>query len=173
MDRRLNFFLRTSNMTWSLVTTMTLLLLDVTAAQPVTSVDYSTGFPCGGNTNNLLDLNMGGRSYPQLVADARGNVPTTCLLRLSPDQVGRAVSAFLPYAFPFTSTRYAFEVEFTYRISGINNGIGDGIAYVIHQDPRGDDALGAAGGSLGVYGATIVAPALVVEFDTCKSTKKK
>jgi hypothetical protein len=87
-----------------------------------------------------------------------------CLLRMSPDNTGRAVSAWLPYRM---NGGYAFTTTFTYRISGADNGSGDGLAFGIHQDPRGTVALGAGGGNLGIYGANMIMPGLFVEIDTC------
>jgi hypothetical protein len=170
MDRRHRMPLRRS--TFVVVSALMMMLQQqavlFVAGQPVEAIDFSAGFSCDNDDNDGLDLNINGRAYPRLVPTTSD--PTVCQLRLSPDQVGRAVSAFVPFRFPGpmpVETTYAFMTRFTYQISGITNGIGDGLAFVMHQSPSGDDALGKAGGSLGVYGGDI-APALVVEFDTCK-----
>jgi hypothetical protein len=87
-----------------------------------------------------------------------------CLLRLTPDNTARAVSAFLPYRM---NGAYAFETTFTFAISGDDNGVGDGLAFAIHQDPRGTSALGGDGGNLGIYGSNMIQTGVFVEFDSC------
>jgi Bacterial lectin len=125
----------------------------------LSAVNYGTGFPCTGSP---LRLNPGPRAFPQLITTSSAS--NLCLLRLTPDNTGRAVSAWLPYRM---STGYAFTTTFTYSITGSNNGEGDGLAFGVHMDPRGIGALGEGGGSLGIYGANMIMPGLFVEIDTC------
>ncbi|MBC1336449.1 DUF5011 domain-containing protein [Listeria booriae] len=49
---------------------------------------------------------------------------------------------------------------------GANANGADGMAFVMQNDSRGSDALGQAGGGLGVYGSSFIHNALAVEFDT-------
>ncbi|MBC1458808.1 immunoglobulin-like domain-containing protein [Listeria newyorkensis] len=42
----------------------------------------------------------------------------------------------------------------------------DGMAFVMQNDPRGQNAISDAGGSLGMYGKSYIKNALAVEFDT-------
>lgn len=138
-----------------------LLLLSLVFQTAQGMLDYSTGFPCNDNS---ISLNPGPRAFPQLVENDDDD---QCTLRMSPDQVGRSVSAFTSYTFGNGNNQYAFDTTFTYQLSGIMNGIGDGIAFVLHQDSRGTGALANGGGDLGVYGSGIIRPAIVVELDTC------
>lgn len=59
-----------------------------------------------------------------------------------------------------------FCMSIGYRIFGEEFGSADGMAFVMHQDPRGTGAVGAGGGFLGVYGDNAITNALVIEFDT-------
>jgi hypothetical protein len=65
-----------------------------------------------------------------------------------------------------------FETTFTFQITSLVSSGGDGLAFVLHNDPRGVTALGNHASALG-YGAfvgvptgTAIANSLVVEFDT-------
>jgi len=63
-----------------------------------------------------------------------------------------------------------------YHVFGKQRHAADGMAIVMHQDERGAEAIGGGGGNLGVYGNhgdpdQAIAPALVIEFDTCKFSK--
>ncbi|MBC1797668.1 DUF5011 domain-containing protein [Listeria booriae] len=49
---------------------------------------------------------------------------------------------------------------------GANPNGADGMAFVMQNDPRGGNAIGTAGGALGVYGSDYIQNALAVEFDT-------
>lgn len=122
-------------------------------------LDYSTGFVCN---DNVLSLNPGPRAFPRLVENTDDGF---CTLRMSPDSLGRTVSAFA--AVTLDNDDYAFDTTFTYQFSGLLNGVGDGIAFVMHQDTRGTSALASGGGDLGVYGEGMITPAIVVEIDTC------
>ncbi|MBC1559596.1 DUF5011 domain-containing protein [Listeria booriae] len=49
---------------------------------------------------------------------------------------------------------------------GANPNGADGMAFVMQNDARGGNAIGTAGGALGVYGSDYIQNALAVEFDT-------
>ena len=55
-----------------------------------------------------------------------------------------------------------FRLEFDIYL-GSNDGGADGLAFVIHNDPSGANALGGAGGAMGVGG---LENGLAIEFDT-------
>ena len=80
-------------------------------------------------------------------------------------------SAFSPYTFNDTGN-YPFEAFFEYDITDtvVNGtsvgGSADGIAFMVHIDPMGVNALNDNGGALGVYGAGGIHCAIVVELDT-------
>lgn len=71
-----------------------------------------------------------------------------------------ARSAFYPYPVYVG----AFQASFTYQ--DVGGGGADGMAFVLHNDPRGPTALGGAGGSLGVSG---IAPSAELEFNIWSS----
>lgn len=96
-------------------------------------------------------------------------------LHLTPDRPNGAGSAFLTAPFAFGAGA-SFRSSFSFEIGG-ENGAGergaDGLAFVLHNDPRGAGALGAAGLGLGygnVPGSTDprspIAHSLALEFDT-------
>ncbi|MFP4088909.1 MAG: L-type lectin-domain containing protein [Cyclobacteriaceae bacterium] len=66
-----------------------------------------------------------------------------------------------------------FEIEFDIYLGDKDEGGADGIAFVIHNDPRGYDAFGTYGEGLG-YGrfnpnfasGNFISPSIAVEFDT-------
>jgi Bacterial lectin len=123
----------------------------------VTSINYGNGINCDAP----LTLNMGGRAYPRLIP-----INKTCFLQMTTDDaVGRASSAFAQFRF-LKVDNYDFTVRFDYRMFGPSQGIGDGLAFVMHHDRRGGAAVGGVGGNLGVYGATVISPAIVFEFDS-------
>ena len=103
-------------------------------------------------------------------ATVSGNV-----LRLTPDQPGKAGSAFLTVPYQITP-KTTIETAFSFSTGGVN-GDGtrgaDGFAFVIHNDPRGHSALGNVGEGLGFgwnrTGTNLAAPishSLAIEFDT-------
>lgn len=112
--------------------------------------------------------------YPQWMPSETG---PSCFLRLTSDvmdSVKKAVSAFVPFQFADNNPNLAFSTTFGYRIYRESPGIlGDGFAFVLHQDPRGTSALGGFGGGLGVHawsGRVAIYPSLAIEFDTCTNT---
>jgi hypothetical protein len=90
-------------------------------------------------------------------------------LRLTPSIDSLAGSAFyrekVALADDYTfSTQFAFEIANPDDHPGDADGPGaDGFTFMVHNDARGTNALGAAGGALG---ATTISPAIMVEFDT-------
>jgi hypothetical protein len=90
------------------------------------------------------------------------------VLRLVPELIGQAGSAF--WSVPLT-TQASFETSFRFQISGAQPTSlrSDGLAFLIHGDPRGDTALGIGGGALGYsyeQGPGVeIRPSLLVEFD--------
>lgn len=90
-------------------------------------------------------------------------------LRLTPSIDSLAGSAFYRDKIALTddltfSTQFAFEVANPDDHPGDADGPGaDGFTFIVHNDARGTGAIGAAGGALG---ATTIAPAVMVEFDT-------
>ncbi|HEY3760240.1 MAG TPA: choice-of-anchor tandem repeat GloVer-containing protein [Verrucomicrobiae bacterium] len=56
-----------------------------------------------------------------------------------------------------------FEASFTYQ--DVNEGVADGVAFVVQNDPRGTAALGSAGGYLGVGGTGLITPSAELELN--------
>ena len=96
---------------------------------------------------------------------------TDCRLELTSEDPMKSGSAFAAITFDDT-TNYPFEAYYEYDISDtvINGtsvgGSADGIAFLVHIDPQGVNALNDAGGALGVYGAGGIHCAIVIELDT-------
>ena len=96
---------------------------------------------------------------------------TDCRLELTSEDPMKSGSAFAAITFDDT-TNYPFEAYYEYDISDtVNNGTSvggsaDGIAFLVHIDPQGVNALNDAGGALGVYGAGGIHCAIVIELDT-------
>jgi fibronectin-binding autotransporter adhesin len=98
-----------------------------------------TGF--NGNGSGWTVNNSGISSAP---------FPANDVLQLTDGIVSEARSAFLSTPVPVVSGTNGFTVSFTY--TNPSNGIADGIAFILQNDPRGSTALGHDGGSYG-YGA--------------------
>lgn len=97
------------------------------------------------------------------------------VLQLTADEPSQAGSIFFPVPFTVSPTS-SFQAQFVFRIGGVNDGgpLGsDGLAFVIHNDPRKAAALGNAGEGLG-FGINDTAgnpmapitPSVAIEFDT-------
>jgi hypothetical protein len=131
--------------------------------EPEPEIDFDEGLPCDlGLTFNPVDAD-----YPQMI----DNGDNTCTLRMTPDSGPYvAASAFTTHTFEPSNTMRAFSMSLGYRIYGDSYGSADGIAFVMHQDERGVNALGGPGGYMGVYhghgSEKGIYPALVIEFDT-------
>lgn len=130
--------------------------------------------------NNVMRADLVKVTFPDFSDNAQlklngstqqaGNV-----LRLTPDSMSQAGSAFFPV--PFTvGPDFSFHTHFAFQIGGVNEGGdqgSDGLAFVIHSDPRGAEALGNAGEGLGFgvnYTANLltnqITPSVAIEFDT-------
>ena len=109
--------------------------------------------------------------YPKLLPhDEDSASKNECFLRLTPDEANpRATSAFMNFTFASGNVDKVFSTTAGYKVYGVNEDAGDGMTFVVHQDPRGLNALGGSGGSMGVYqryNVEGIKPALVVEWDT-------
>ncbi|MCA9322539.1 MAG: hypothetical protein KDB53_17490 [Planctomycetes bacterium] len=133
----------------SLVTTALLLALTtMTTAQ-------SFNFPDFSNVSNLMlnvDAAQAGTS-----------------LRVSSAALSKRGTAFFNQP---VSVANGFETTFDFQITSPNAGGGDGMCFIIHNDPRGSVAIGNHASALG-YGAfptspagTAIANSLVIEIDT-------
>jgi hypothetical protein len=107
----------------------------VTGAGVITLADPITYNACAQDAGGILRLTNPG-----------GPVPVTCTPDLDNTYKGTAfVSA--PLALDGTTS---FSASFAYRISGGDGTFGaDGLAFVLHNDPRGASAAGGGGGGQG------------------------
>lgn len=135
-------------------------------------VDSGAGFVCNGTdviggpqfTFNRSPSNY---TFPAFLPLDPDEPDSLCFLRLTDDEFGpAAVSAWLPINFDETNTGLEFSMSIGYRIYGEAEGSADGMAFLMHQDANGLEALGFDGGGIGYMDIT---RALVVEWDTCKS----
>ncbi|WP_367154498.1 choice-of-anchor Q domain-containing protein [Methylomonas sp. HYX-M1] len=108
----------------------------------------------------------------QVNGDANKDLP---FIRLTSDEPSKAGSAFLPTVFALTPTS-VIHTRFSFQIGGIysDGPLGsDGLAFVMHNDPRGPTAVGNSGEGLG-FGinetgdnpVNPIAPSIAIEFDT-------
>lgn len=99
---------------------------------------------------------------PALNGDARMEGKT---LVLTPDAAWLAGSYF-----PWRIEMPVFDVSFSFKLSPAANPEADGITFCIHNDPRGDKAIGAKGGYLGYgyseyWGVRGIENSIAIEFD--------
>jgi hypothetical protein len=100
------------------------------------------------------------------------------VLRLTPDVPNKRGSAFLTSPISLKAG-YSFHTTFQFQIGGAHSGDpqgADGLAFVMHNDPRGALAIGNEGASEGfgidsgwVYPTspkTPISPSIAIEFDT-------
>lgn len=78
---------------------------------------------------------------------------------LTPDAALKAGAAMLEQRLDLSK---AFSITFEINV-GADDAAADGLAFVLHNDPRGAAALGGAGGGFGAIG---IANGLAIEFDT-------
>lgn len=134
-------------------------------------LSFGEGFDCANSTvKGTFQLNGGSAfPYPQLIPFNTSDPESQCFIRMTPDTASPfASSAFLPFQFEESNPDKSFSMTIGYRMFGSAAGAGDGMAFVMHQDTRGVNALGGAGSSLGVYSPNPIFPALIIEWDTCK-----
>ncbi len=78
---------------------------------------------------------------------------------VTPDAALKAGGAMLEQRVDLSQ---AFSITFEINV-GDDDAAADGMAFVLHNDPRGAEALGTAGGGFGAIG---IANGLAIEFDT-------
>jgi hypothetical protein len=138
-----------------------------------TVIDYSLGFGNGAG----LSINGG---YAHTVQPPAGG----SVLQLTDDAQGEASSAFSttkvdvtkPFHVQFQA--YLAPASHSYTVNGrTTEYTADGITFAIQNDPRGAQALGTGGGSLGVddsAGCTTacngIKPSVAAEFDTFENS---
>ncbi|HKD37571.1 MAG TPA: hypothetical protein VKB78_12250, partial [Pirellulales bacterium] len=110
-----------------------------------------------GGTGAGWKVNNNGISSPAF--------PAPNVLRLTDDKAKEARSAFYEKPVLVAVGDEGFVVEFTYTASGKKDS--DGMAFVLHNDPRGAEAIGGHSKGLGVglgYGGTPIVPSVELEI---------
>jgi lectin family protein/galactose oxidase-like protein len=87
---------------------------------------------------------------------------STNTFTLTPDQVGQAGAVMVDQRIDLTDD---FAISFDAFLGSNANGA-DGVTFVLHNDPRGVNALGAGGGN---YGAVGLANGLAIAIDTWRN----
>ncbi|CAB9525543.1 L-type lectin-domain containing receptor kinase [Seminavis robusta] len=140
-------------------------------------INFRDGFPCD---DPPFTLNRSPTNDPFPLYIPTTENPDLCFLRMSEDvgsgdldQPGFSSTAFLDLTFDADNPNRVFSMNIGYRVYGADEGSADGMAFVIHQDSRGKSALGAGGGSMGIYAedGTGIQPALVIEWDTAENSE--
>ena len=143
---------------------------------PPDSIQNVDGFDCveDGGIGFVLNRSPPDHAFPQIIPIDPTDPDSRCFLRMTQDVAeGVATSAFVPFTFsdvgdlPPGQQPGDFRMSIGYRVFGSDAGSADGMVFVMHQDPRGANALGNDGGELGVYGSDNgIRNALVIEWDT-------
>lgn len=102
-----------------------------------------------------------GLTLPNVQLNGMAQLSGTDLL-LTPDQAGQMGSAML---IPSIASTSELHVQLILQIKSTMTLGGDGIAFVLHRDPRGQTALAGSGSSIGYGPMTKITPSVVVEFD--------
>lgn len=119
--------------------------------------------------------------YPQYLPLDPNDENSPKFLSLTSDGYKAAgVTALTKYRFDPDNTQKGFSMSAEYRMHCNFDACTDGLTFVMHQDPRGINAVGMTSGGLGVYNAELpgqggsgvaIRPSVVVELDRCKSTR--
>src|SRR5262249_44700051 len=107
---------------------------------------------------DLLDLNMVLQRNGDAAYDAYHDRYV-----LTPNASTKHGSFMSPQRVDLTKT---FDITFDINVGNNDNGA-DGMAFVLHNDPLGDQALGGLGGNLGMFG---INNGVGIEFDTYQNT---
>jgi Ca2+-binding RTX toxin-like protein len=113
-------------------------------------------------TSGIVTIVVTGTANPGPAWVTNGNASATATNNyvVTPDAALQAGSVMMEDAVDLSQ---AFTLTFDLNF-GIKDAAGaDGMAFVIHADPRGNAALGSVGGGLGVLG---IADGLAIKFDT-------
>ncbi|PPD32782.1 MAG: hypothetical protein CTY19_09985 [Methylomonas sp.] len=139
---------------------------------------------------NIIRADLVGFSYPDFSGSDQLKLNGAAqrsnnLIQLTPDLDSQSGSAFFPMPFNL-GPNSTFHTHFTFQIGGSrpNNGAtdnengADGLAFVIHNDPRGASAVGNSGEGLG-FGinnsngnpVSPISPSVAIEFDTFQGAR--
>lgn len=139
---------------------------DANADQADADLDL-VGDVCDNCPDSLLNTSLEELFDRQLVR-ANGSASRSSFLRVSPTSLtdSRVGSAFLRQTVVLPESE-VFETSFRARIYQGSGGDGaHGMTFVLHNDPRGESAIGSTGSGLG-YGG--IDNSVAIEFDTKNS----
>ncbi|MEX2187071.1 MAG: SdrD B-like domain-containing protein [Pirellulales bacterium] len=143
-----------------------------TAANPhdvtILSGDVITGVDFGNHVNQAP---IRFADFTNAAGFIRPNGNTTFTqgrLQLTPNSTNQRGTAFLSQKVQFTGdftfqTHFAFEISAPSGTADVDGAGGQGLTFVVHNDPTGLSALGTGGGGMGLAG---IVNAVAVEFDT-------
>jgi fibronectin-binding autotransporter adhesin len=112
------------------------------------------------------DINGTGTNWTVNNTAIASNPINNNVLTLTDNAGGEARSAFFNTPQPIAGANGGFVASFTYQASG--NMAADGIVFMLHNDSRGLNALGATGGALGysdVPGGAGIQPSVVIALN--------
>ncbi len=107
---------------------------------------------------------QGGVNLPNFKLNGTAKLNGTTLL-VTPDLNNQLGSAMFTPTFAANSDIH-IQLQLQITTSAGGGGGADGMAFVMHRDPRGAAALGDPGGAIGYGGATKITPSVAVEMDT-------
>lgn len=110
---------------------------------------FALSLPCGKSLADIVGFNnLNGWTYHQSDAGSPADLPTSDMIHLTTGN-GQGRSIFFNTPQDITQ----FTASFTYRATNLNASlVGQGIAFVLQNDPRGPDAIGGRNGGLGYTG---------------------
>jgi hypothetical protein len=150
---------------------------DPTVTLTGTAPAGSTATVSDGGSTHPTPPNAPDVTLPQAAIDTggTGQEPTftvngsaintaTHVYTVTPNTQGQAGSVVSDVRVDLTKT---FDITFDINVGNNDNGA-DGMAFVLHNDPLGDQALGGSGGNLGMFG---IKNGVGIEFDTYDNTE--
>lgn len=111
---------------------------------------------------------QGGVNLPNFKLNGTAKLNGTDLL-VTPDLNNQLGSAMYIPTFAATSDIH-IQLKLQITTSAGGGGGADGMAFVMHRDPRGAAALGDPGGAVGYGGTAKITPSVAVEMDTYTNT---
>lgn len=105
---------------------------------------------------------QGGLNLPNFKLNGSATLNGTDLL-VTPNEGNKLGSAMFVPTFAATSD---IHIQLKLQITTTVGGGADGMAFVMHRDPRGAAALGDPGGAIGYGGTNKITPSVTVEMDT-------
>ena len=143
--------------------------------QEISNFSYSVGGGAAAAPGASIKLSgFGGEGTGWTVNSNKNSInppfPSKDTLRLTNNDIEEARSAFYDRPVPVVSGSKGFTASFTYRATGDRDA--DGAAFVLHNDARGESAVGGHGGALGLGAENMggaITPSVEFEFNLWKT----